>query len=182
MNLVLWFQSWDWMTMRCQSRLTIKWKGVEITERELSIDELLDVALGINYTQGFDLDVDMHSVDVDDVAPPTVKCSDAKHHASLLSTFLLDSSLHFGVNEIFGFQKLVGSLDKMTFANLGRQHQISLNSYFKSSWKYLYLFGVKSYYFIQSIVLKLVVYVFKLIMLMILYSFDCMKNLCQLSY
>jgi hypothetical protein len=37
----------------------------------LSIDELVDVASGINYTQGFDLNVDMHSVDVDDVAPAT---------------------------------------------------------------------------------------------------------------
>ena len=61
----------------------IQMEGEEITELELSIDELVDVALGINYAQGFDLDVDLHSVDVDDVAPPTVKLSDAKHHASL---------------------------------------------------------------------------------------------------
>ena len=93
----------------------------------------MDVALGVNYAQGFDLYVDMHSIDVDDVAPPTRKLSDAKRHASLLSNFLLDNSLHFGVNEIISFQKLVGNLDKMTIANLGRQHQRSLNSYFKSS-------------------------------------------------
>jgi hypothetical protein len=37
---------------------------------------------------------------VDDVAPHTVKLSDAKRHASLWSDFLLDNSLHFGVNEI----------------------------------------------------------------------------------
>jgi hypothetical protein len=61
-------------------------------------------------------------MDVDDVAPPTVKFSDAKHHASLLSNFLLDNSLHFGVNEIINSQKLVGILDRMTVANLGRQH------------------------------------------------------------
>jgi hypothetical protein len=48
--------------------------------------------LGINYTQGFDLNVDLHSVDVDDVAPPIVKLSDAKRHASLLSNFLVDNS------------------------------------------------------------------------------------------
>ena len=35
---------------------------------------------------------------MDDVAPPTLKLSDAKRHASLLSTFLLDDSLYFGVN------------------------------------------------------------------------------------
>ena len=108
-------------------------EGEEKTELELSIDELVDAALGINYAQGFDLNVDFHSVDVDDVAPPTVKLSDAKHHASLLSNFLLDNSLHFGVNEILSFQKLVGNLDKMTVANLGRQHHTSLNSYLRSS-------------------------------------------------
>ena len=100
---------------------------------ELSIDELVDVALGTNYAQDFDLNVDLHSVDVDDVAPPTIKLSDAKRHASLLSSFLLENSLYFGVNEIISFQKLVGNLDKMTVANLGRQHHRSLDSYFKSS-------------------------------------------------
>ena len=103
----------------------------KITELELSTDELVDVALRINYAQGFDLRVDLHSVDVDDVAPPTSKLSDAKHHASLLFNFLLNNSLHFGVNEIISFQKLVGNLDKMMIANLGRQHQRSLNSHFK---------------------------------------------------
>jgi hypothetical protein len=45
----------------------------ENTELELStIDELVDVAFGINYAQGFDLNVDMHSIDVDDIAPPTI--------------------------------------------------------------------------------------------------------------
>ena len=87
--------------------------GEAITEPELSV-------------------VDLHSIDVDVVASPIIKLSDAKRHASLLSYFLLDNSLHFGVNEIISFQKLVGNLDKMTVGNLGRQHQRSLNSYFKS--------------------------------------------------
>jgi len=69
-------------------------------------NELVDVALGINHAQGFDLNVNLHSVDVDDVAPPIVKLSDVKRHASLLSDFLLDNSLHYGVNEILSFQKL----------------------------------------------------------------------------
>ena len=111
----------------------IHMEGEENTKLELSTNELVDVALGINYAQGFDLNVDLHSVDVDDVAPPTLKLSDAKHHASLLSTFLVDNSLHFGVNEIISFQTLVGNLDKMTVANLGKLHHRSLNSYFKSS-------------------------------------------------
>jgi hypothetical protein len=72
-------------------------KREEITKLEVSIDELVDVALGINYAQGLDLNVDLHSVDVDDVTPPTIKLSDAKRHASLLSNFLSDNSLHFDV-------------------------------------------------------------------------------------
>ena len=108
-------------------------EGEEITELELSITELVDLALGINHAQGFDLNVDLHSIHVDHVAPSTVKLSDAKRHASLLSNLLLDNSLHFGVIEILSFQKLVGNLDKMIVVNLGRQHQRSLNSYFKNS-------------------------------------------------
>ena len=108
-------------------------EGEESTELELSIDELVDTALGTNFAQNFDLNVDLHSLDVDDVAPPTLKLIDAKCHASLLSSFLLKNSLYFGINEIISFQKLVGNLNKMTVANLGRQHQRSLDSYFKSS-------------------------------------------------
>ena len=40
----------------------------------------------------------------------------------------------------------------------------------------MYLFGVISYYFIQYILLKLVVYVLKLIFLMFLYSLDSTTN------
>jgi hypothetical protein len=39
----------------------------------LSIDhELVDAALGTDHAQGFDLNVDFHPIDADDVAPPTV--------------------------------------------------------------------------------------------------------------
>jgi hypothetical protein len=79
----------------------------------LSIDELVDAALGINHAQGFDLNVDLHSIDVDDVAPPIIKPSDSICHASLLFNFLLSNSLHFGVNEILSSQNLIGNLDKM---------------------------------------------------------------------
>ena len=73
-------------------------------ELELNTDELVDVALGINYAQGFDLNVDLHSVDVDDVAPPTIELSDAKCNASLLSDCLLDKSSYFGGNKIISFK------------------------------------------------------------------------------
>jgi hypothetical protein len=114
------------MMMRCRSRLIFRWKGEEIIELELNIDESVDAALGMIHAQGFDPIVDVHSVHVDDVAPPIVKLSDAKHHVSLLSNFLLDNSLHFGVNEIVSFQKLVGNLDKKTVATwVGNTKNIS---------------------------------------------------------
>jgi hypothetical protein len=50
----------------------IQMEGEEVIELKLSIDELVDVALGINYAQGFDFNVDLHRVDVDDVAPAIV--------------------------------------------------------------------------------------------------------------
>jgi hypothetical protein len=78
---------------------------------ELSIDKLVDIALGTNFIQDFDLNVDLDFVDADDVAPPTIKLSDAKRYASLLSSFLLKNSLYFCVNEIIGFQKLVENLN-----------------------------------------------------------------------
>ena len=56
---------------------------------ELNVFELVDVALGPNYAQDFHLDIDLHLVDVDDVAPPTVKLSDAKRYPSCLSSFLM---------------------------------------------------------------------------------------------
>ena len=49
----------------------------------------MHVDLGTNFAQEFDHNIDLDSIDVDDVAPPTVKLNDAKHHASLLSSFLL---------------------------------------------------------------------------------------------
>jgi hypothetical protein len=72
-------------------------EGEEITELELSTDELVNVVLRFNNAQGFDLNVHLHSVDEDDVAPPTVKLNDAKRHASLLSNFLLNNSFHFAI-------------------------------------------------------------------------------------
>ena len=70
---------------------------------------------------------------MDDVAPPTTKPNDAKRHALLLSSFLLENSIYFGVNEIISSQKLQGNLDKMTVTKLNRLHHRSLNSYFKGS-------------------------------------------------
>ena len=67
-------------------------KGEKNVELKFITNELVDATLGINYPQGFDLNVDLHSVDVDDVTSPTINFSDAKRHASLLSNFLFDNS------------------------------------------------------------------------------------------
>ena len=40
----------------------------------------MDVTLGINYAQGFECNVDLYSVDVDDVAQPIVYLSHVKCH------------------------------------------------------------------------------------------------------
>ena len=140
----------------------IQMEGKKITELESStINEVMDVAFwGINFAQGFDFNVDMHSANVDDVALPTIKLSDAKRHASLLSNFSLDNSLHFGVNEIISFQKLVPwNLDKMTIANVGRQHHKSLELLFQEFsrvvfafiWSYKSLFHTIYLYCLNSL-------------------------------
>ena len=61
--------------------------------------------------------VDLHLVDVHDVASPTIKLSDAQRHPSSLFNFLLENSLSFSVNETISFQKSVGSSDKTTIVN-----------------------------------------------------------------
>ena len=92
--------------MSIETYIQMEWE--EFTELELSIDELVDIALGTNFAQDFDLNVDLDLVHVDDVAPPTVKLSGAKCHASLLSHFLSENSLCYGVDEMISFQRLVG--------------------------------------------------------------------------
>jgi hypothetical protein len=73
----------------------IQMEGEEIINLKLSINELVDVALGNNYAQGFDLNVDLHSINANDGAPPTVKLRHAKRHAPLLSEFLITQILTF---------------------------------------------------------------------------------------
>ena len=112
----------------------IQMKGEEIIKLKFIFDELVDATLGTNYLQDFNLNVDLDSVNVvDDVAPPTIKLSDDERHASLLSRLSLENSLYSGVNKIISSQKIIGILDKMIVANLGRQHNRYLDSYFKSS-------------------------------------------------
>ena len=116
---------------------------------------------------------------MDNVDPPTVKVSDAKGHASLLSNFLLENLLYFGVNEIINCQTLLGNFNKMTVVNSGMQHRRSLDSYFKSSWDYLYLFGVISYISYHLYCLNSLYVYLKLIILMFSYSLNNTTTLCH---
>jgi hypothetical protein len=69
----------------------------------LNSDELVAAIWGFNYAHNFDLNVDLHSIDVDDVAPPIAKLDDAKGHTLLLFNVLLDYFfIYFGVNYIIG--------------------------------------------------------------------------------
>jgi hypothetical protein len=65
--------------------------------------------LGTSLTIGNLMRIRVTSVYLDEVALPVVQFSDAKHCASVLSTFLLENSLYFGVNEIISCQKQVGN-------------------------------------------------------------------------
>ena len=67
-----------------------------------------------------------------------------------MSSFLSENSFYFGVNEIISSQKLVGNLDKMAVANLGRGHQSSLDSYFRSYWE-IFIFVWSCKLFIHAI-------------------------------
>jgi hypothetical protein len=64
----------------------IQIEGEAIIELELITDELVDVALGIKHAQGFNRNVDLHSIDVDDVVPPTsLVMWNVMHHCCLIS-------------------------------------------------------------------------------------------------
>ena len=56
--------------------------------------ELVDVVLGINNAEGFDLTVNLHLVHLDDVFSRTILKS--QRYASLLSNFLIDNLFHLG--------------------------------------------------------------------------------------
>ena len=138
-------------------------EGEDSTELEVSIDELVDVSCEPIMLKTLVLILFY----IQQMLMVLLHLSDAKHHASLLSSFSINNSLHFGVNGIISFHELVGKSDKVTIANLGRPHQTSLDSYYKKSQEYSYLFGIISYYGIPSILLKHVLYVLKLVLLMI---------------
>ena len=89
----------SFMLRTFEIRLFFTWDylGTSLIIGTLMRIRVASVALGTDFAQDFDLIVDLDPIDVDDVAPPTVKLTDAKRHASLLSSFLSNNSLYFGL-------------------------------------------------------------------------------------
>jgi hypothetical protein len=108
--------------------------GKDLIEEELTNIELVDMALGVVEASPSNLYLNVDPIsDVDNQSPPIIKLSDVRHHASMLSHFLLDNSLNFSIHDVTNFQKVLGKLDKIGVANLNRQQQGTLDSYFRSS-------------------------------------------------
>jgi hypothetical protein len=112
----------------------IQMDGEDFIEEELTNTELVDMALEVveALLSNLDLNVDPIS-NVDDQPPPIVKLINSRHHASMLSHFLLNNLVNFSIQDEPNFQKVLGKLDKMGVANLNKQQQRTSNSYFRSS-------------------------------------------------
>jgi hypothetical protein len=102
----------------------IQMNGEDLIEEELSNIELVDMALEVVEASPSNLDLNVDPIpNVDDQPPTIVKLTDAQHHASMLSHFLLNNSINFSiiVQDVTNFQKVLGKLDKMGVANFNRQ-------------------------------------------------------------
>jgi hypothetical protein len=70
----------------------------DLVEEELTNTELIDMALEVVEASPSNLDLNVDPIpNVDDQPPPIVKLTDAQHHASMLSHFLLNNSFNFSV-------------------------------------------------------------------------------------
>ena len=88
----------------------------------VSVVELIDMALIVTKASTLSLDLNLHPVlDIDDQLALIVKLNDTQHHASMLSHFLLNNSLYFGVLNIISFQNILTKLHKKNVANLNKQ-------------------------------------------------------------
>jgi hypothetical protein len=71
----------------------IQMDGEDLIEEELTNTELVDMALEVVGASPSNLDLNVDSIpNVDDQPPPIVKLTDAQHHASMSSHFLLNDS------------------------------------------------------------------------------------------
>jgi hypothetical protein len=65
--------------------------------------ELVDMALEVVEASPSNLDLNVVPIPNDDQSPPIVKLPDARHHASMLSHFLLNNSINFSVQGVSNF-------------------------------------------------------------------------------
>jgi hypothetical protein len=80
--------------------------GEDLIEEELNNTELIDMALEVVEASPSNLDLNVDPIpNVDDQPPPIVKLTDVRHHASMLSHFLLNNSINFSVQDAINFQK-----------------------------------------------------------------------------
>ena len=92
------------------------------------------MALKVTQASTLTLDLNIDSIlDIDDHLLLIIKLSDAQHHASIMSYFLLNNSLHFDVLDILDFSKILTKFDKIGATNLNKQPQKSLDFSFKPS-------------------------------------------------
>jgi hypothetical protein len=111
----------------------IQMDGKDLIEEELINTGLVDMALEVVEASPSNLDLNVDPIpNVDDQLPPIVKLTNVRHHASMLSHFLLNNSINFSVQDVINFQKVLRKLDKIGVANLNKQ-QRTLDSSFKSS-------------------------------------------------
>ena len=104
----------------------------DLIEDELINTKLIDMALEVVKALPSNLDLNVDPIlNVDDQPPLIVKLTNARHHASTLFHLLLNNLVNF--QDVTDFQKVLGKLDKVGVANLNKQQQRTLDSYFKSS-------------------------------------------------
>jgi hypothetical protein len=112
----------------------IQMDGEDLIEEEFTNIELVDMALEVVEASPSNLDLNVESIpNVDDQSPPIIKLTDVRHHASMLSHFFLNNSINFSIQDVTKFQNVLGKVDKTDVANLNKQQQKTLDSYFKSS-------------------------------------------------
>ena len=76
----------------------IQMDGKDLIEEELTNAELISMALDVAEASPSNLDLNVDPIpNVDDQPPPIVRLSDARHHASMLSHFLLDNPVNFSI-------------------------------------------------------------------------------------
>jgi acetoacetate decarboxylase len=84
----------------------IQMDGEDLIGEELTNTKLVDMALEVVETSPSNLDLNANPIpNVDDQPPPIVKLSNARHHVSMLSHFLLNNSVNSSVQDVTSFKK-----------------------------------------------------------------------------